>query len=111
VTYFVSADIYRTMRGKGHLLQLIDERGQFDENACESFLHDSGAIEWNKKYNVISIMGPQSSGKSTLMNHAFGTSFQEMDELSGYVCYFLCERATTTRVSLSLFSLLSIFRC
>jgi len=71
------------MRGARNLLQLIDERGQFDENACESFLHDSGAIEWNKKYNVISIMGPQSSGKSTLMNHAFGTSFQEMDELSG----------------------------
>ena len=78
------------MRGKGYLLQLIDERGQFDENACESFLHDSGAIEWNKKYNVISIMGPQSSGKSTLMNHAFGTSFQEMDELSGYVLLFIC---------------------
>ena len=37
----------------------------------------------------MSIMGPQSSGKSTLMNHAFGTSFREMDELSGYVLKFL----------------------
>jgi len=65
-------------------MQLIDEHGQFDEHACESFLHDAAnAHEWNKKYAVMSIMGPQSSGKSTLMNHAFGTSFREMDELSG----------------------------
>ncbi|CAL6331365.1 predicted protein [Bathycoccus prasinos] len=65
-------------------MQLIDERGEFDEHACESFLHDAAnAHEWNKKYTVMSIMGPQSSGKSTLMNHAFGTSFREMDELSG----------------------------
>lgn len=67
-------------------MQLIDEFGSFDEHACESFLHDAAnAHEWNKKYTVMSIMGPQSSGKSTLMNHAFGTSFREMDELSGYV--------------------------
>jgi nicotinamide riboside kinase len=65
-------------------MQLIDEFGEFDEHACESFLHDAAnAHEWNKKYAVMSIMGPQSSGKSTLMNHAFGTSFREMDELSG----------------------------
>ena len=71
---------------EGHKMQLIDEHGQFDEHACESFLHDTAnAHEWNKKYTVMSIMGPQSSGKSTLMNHAFGTSFREMDELSGYV--------------------------
>lgn len=28
-------------------------------------------------------MGPQSSGKSTLLNHVFGTGFQEMDALTG----------------------------
>lgn len=84
----------REMRGddtKGqNKMQLIDEFGSFDEHACESFLHDAAnAHEWNKKYTVMSIMGPQSSGKSTLMNHAFGTSFREMDELSGYVLKFL----------------------
>ena len=64
-------------------MQLIDERGEFDEHACESFLHDAAnAHEWNKKYTLMSIMGPQSSGKSTLMNHAFGTSFREMDGTS-----------------------------
>ena len=28
-------------------------------------------------------MGPQSSGKSTLLNACFGTSFREMDALKG----------------------------
>ena len=50
------------------MMQLIDENGRLDEDACESFLHESGAIEWNRNYGVISIMGPQSSGKSTLLN-------------------------------------------
>merc|ERR1712164_113881 len=29
-------------------MQLIDENGRLDEDPCESFLHESGAIEWNK---------------------------------------------------------------
>ena len=68
---------------KNMMMQLIDENGRLDEDACESFLHESGAIEWNRNYGVISIMGPQSSGKSTLLNQVFKTSFKEMDELSG----------------------------
>jgi Fe-S cluster assembly ATPase SufC len=28
-------------------------------------------------------MGPQSSGKSTLLNHLFGTNFREMDAFRG----------------------------
>ena len=68
---------------KKNMMQLIDENGRLDEDACESFLHESGAIEWNRNYGVISIMGPQSSGKSTLLNQVFKTSFKEMDELSG----------------------------
>lgn len=32
-------------------------------------------------YAVVSIMGPQSSGKSTLLNHLFGTNFKQMDHL------------------------------
>ena len=65
------------------MMQLIDADGRLEEDACESFLHESGAIEWNRNYGVISIMGPQSSGKSTLLNQVFKTSFKEMDELSG----------------------------
>ena len=65
-------------------MQLIDERGEFDEHACESFLHDAAnAHEWNKKYTVMSIMGPQSSGKSTLMNHALGRAFERWTSCPG----------------------------
>ena len=35
------------------------------------------------KYHVVGVFGGQSSGKSTLLNHVFGTSFQTMDESSG----------------------------
>ena len=31
---------------------------------------------------MVAIMGPQSSGKSTLLNHLFATKFREMDALA-----------------------------
>lgn len=31
-------------------------------------------------YNIVSILGPQSGGKSTLLNMLFNTSFVVMDE-------------------------------
>uniref|UniRef100_A0A7N0ZXB6 Protein ROOT HAIR DEFECTIVE 3 homolog n=1 Tax=Kalanchoe fedtschenkoi TaxID=63787 RepID=A0A7N0ZXB6_KALFE len=39
--------------------------------------------ECGLSYAVVSIMGPQSSGKSTLLNHLFGTNFKEMDAFKG----------------------------
>ncbi|KAF6981579.1 hypothetical protein CFC21_000040 [Triticum aestivum] len=36
-------------------------------------------VKLNDPYCVVSILGPQSSGKSTLLNHLFGTNFQEMN--------------------------------
>jgi ATPase subunit of ABC transporter with duplicated ATPase domains len=36
-----------------------------------------------RRAQVVAILGPQSSGKSTLMNHVFGSKFVEMDALSG----------------------------
>ncbi len=35
------------------------------------------------KYAVVSIMGPQSSGKSTILNKLFGCKFEEMDHTKG----------------------------
>ena len=80
---YTMASSSSSAKKKNMMMQLIDENGRLDEDACESFLHESGAIEWNRNYGVISIMGPQSSGKSTLLNQVFKTSFKEMDELSG----------------------------
>ena len=81
--YTMASSSSSSAKKKNMMMQLIDENGRLDEDACESFLHESGAIEWNRNYGVISIMGPQSSGKSTLLNQVFKTSFKEMDELSG----------------------------
>ncbi|KAL0341891.1 UNVERIFIED_CONTAM: protein ROOT HAIR defective [Sesamum calycinum] len=39
--------------------------------------------ECGLSYAVVAIMGPQSSGKSTLLNHLFGTNFREMDAFKG----------------------------
>ncbi|KAL8118744.1 hypothetical protein AgCh_016307 [Apium graveolens] len=39
--------------------------------------------ECGLSYAVVSIMGPQSSGKSTLLNHLFHTNFREMDAYRG----------------------------
>ncbi len=36
---------------------------------------DSSMINIRKKYNVVSIIGSQSTGKSTLLNKVFGTEF------------------------------------
>eukprot|EP00484_Ammonia_sp_Unknown_P018069 CAMPEP_0197027940 /NCGR_PEP_ID=MMETSP1384-20130603/7789_1 /TAXON_ID=29189 /ORGANISM="Ammonia sp." /LENGTH=822 /DNA_ID=CAMNT_0042456869 /DNA_START=23 /DNA_END=2491 /DNA_ORIENTATION=+ len=36
-----------------------------------------------QKYAIISIMGPQSSGKSTILNKLFGTKFEVMDHTKG----------------------------
>lgn len=37
----------------------------------------------DQKYAIISIMGPQSSGKSTILNKLFGTRFDVMDHTKG----------------------------
>ncbi|KAI3463271.1 hypothetical protein Pfo_019934 [Paulownia fortunei] len=39
--------------------------------------------ECGLSYAVVAIMGPQSSGKSTLLNHLFATNFREMDAFKG----------------------------
>nr|DAD39216.1 TPA_asm: hypothetical protein HUJ06_013539 [Nelumbo nucifera] len=61
-------------KDKCYATQLIEGNGRFNDKFSENIkLGDSGS-----SYVVISIMGPQSSGKSTLLNHLFGTSFNEM---------------------------------
>ena len=70
-------------------LQLLTGDGELEEGALVSFLAHNGAEGWNRRYRVVAVMGPQSSGKSTLMNHVFGTTFREMDHERG--------RSQTTR--------------
>lgn len=63
--------------------QLIDGDGVFNVTGIDSFIKEVKLGECGLSYAVVSIMGPQSSGKSTLLNHLFGTNFREMDAFKG----------------------------
>ncbi|EPS65304.1 hypothetical protein M569_09474, partial [Genlisea aurea] len=62
---------------------LIDGDGFFDISGLETFIKEVKLAECGLSYAVVAIMGPQSSGKSTLLNHLFGTNFKEMDAFKG----------------------------
>ncbi|KAK3018684.1 hypothetical protein RJ639_003115 [Escallonia herrerae] len=62
---------------------LIDGDGTFNVAGLENFMKEVKLAECGLSYAVVSIMGPQSSGKSTLLNHLFGTNFREMDAFKG----------------------------
>ncbi|KAL9235461.1 hypothetical protein vseg_010219 [Gypsophila vaccaria] len=63
--------------------QLIDGDGNFNVTGIDKFLKGVKLAECGLSYAIVSIMGPQSSGKSTLLNHLFGTNFREMDAFRG----------------------------
>ncbi|KAG0557068.1 hypothetical protein KC19_11G100400 [Ceratodon purpureus] len=64
-------------------LQLVDGKGVFNAAGLEEFVKGIRLSECGLSYAVVAIMGPQSSGKSTLLNHLFGTRFVEMDAFKG----------------------------
>eukprot|EP00249_Psilotum_nudum_P022102 c28372_g1_i1 orf=326-2764(-) len=64
-------------------IQLVDGQGNFNGEALSSFVKAVGLSDCGLSYAVVSIMGPQSSGKSTLLNHVFYTRFREMDAMKG----------------------------
>ncbi|KAF5177905.1 Root hair defective 3-like protein [Thalictrum thalictroides] len=63
--------------------QLIDGNGEFNVTGLDSFMKRVKLAECGLSYAVVAIMGPQSSGKSTLLNHLFHTNFREMDAFRG----------------------------
>ncbi|XP_010536351.1 PREDICTED: protein ROOT HAIR DEFECTIVE 3 homolog 2 [Tarenaya hassleriana] len=63
--------------------QLIDGNGEFNVEGLENFTKKTKLSDCGLSYAVVAIMGPQSSGKSTLLNHLFHTSFREMDAFRG----------------------------
>ena len=64
-------------------IQVINEKGEFMEQDVVDFCKHVRLAECGLSYAVVAIMGPQSSGKSTLLNHLFHTKFREMDALTG----------------------------
>ncbi|XP_042413216.1 protein ROOT HAIR DEFECTIVE 3-like [Zingiber officinale] len=64
-------------------IQLIDRDDVFNVTGLEHFMKSMKLAKHGLSYAVVSIMGPQSSGKSTLLNHLFDTNFREMDAFRG----------------------------
>lgn len=69
--------------GRAPTLQLVDGKGVFNAKGLEEFVNSVKLKECGLSYAVVAIMGPQSSGKSTLLNHLFHTKFVEMDAFTG----------------------------
>ncbi|KAK9811028.1 hypothetical protein WJX73_007637 [Symbiochloris irregularis] len=63
--------------------QLVSSEGEFETAAVERFFKDQQLDGAGVNYQIVAVTGPQSSGKSTLMNTLFGTDFTEMNAMSG----------------------------
>jgi ABC-type hemin transport system ATPase subunit len=50
-------------------VQVVDKDGIFNAAGVAAFAQDSGVVAVGGGYQMVAIMGPQSSGKSTLLNH------------------------------------------
>ncbi|PXF46443.1 Protein SEY1 [Gracilariopsis chorda] len=65
-----------------HMVQVVNYEEHFNDE-LGAFLQAVKIASLGFDYNVTAIMGPQSSGKSTLMNMLFGTRFPTMDSGGG----------------------------
>ena len=65
------------------MLNLVFEDLQFNEKFKTFFSDENFTPEDGKVYQTIGIIGCQSSGKSTLLNHIFNTNFEIMDDEKG----------------------------
>ncbi|KAL8664199.1 MAG: hypothetical protein Q9202_003277 [Teloschistes flavicans] len=62
-----------------HGIQVINEDQEFN-HALQSYLSSDKVGQAGFNYHLISVFGSQSTGKSTLLNHLFGTEFGVMSE-------------------------------
>jgi protein SEY1 len=67
---------------KTAMMQVVDYEESFN-SALDPFLKASKLASRGFDYHVVAVMGPQSSGKSTLLNMLFGTAFRTMDADAG----------------------------
>lgn len=51
------------------VLQVVSGEGGFNTEGLQAFVRDSGVEGSGVGYTIVAITGPQSSGKSTLLNH------------------------------------------
>lgn len=62
-------------------VQLVNSSGNFSaaDGLDDALLHAAG----DAAFKVVAVVGPQSSGKSTILNSCFGTTFGVMDDANG----------------------------
>ncbi|KAL9335535.1 hypothetical protein Peur_072716 [Populus x canadensis] len=63
--------------------QLISGAGVLNMEGLENFTRTTNLAQRRLSYAAVAIIGPQSSGKSTLLNQLFGTNFTMMDAYEG----------------------------
>jgi hypothetical protein len=51
------------------IVQVINGEGQFEQDSVQQFVDTNDLASCKTNYQVVAIMGPQSSGKSTLLNY------------------------------------------
>ncbi|GJX13746.1 root hair defective 3-like protein, partial [Tanacetum coccineum] len=71
--------------GKVGCCHLIEGDGTFNVEGLDSFIKQVKMSECGLSYAVVAIMGPQSSGKNTLLNNLFHTNFREIYAYRGKV--------------------------
>ncbi|EPQ28364.1 uncharacterized protein PFL1_04191 [Pseudozyma flocculosa PF-1] len=69
-----------TTEQKADRMQLVDEEQRFNDDQFAPKLRDWGLEDAGFGYDLCAVLGSQSTGKSTLLNKLFGTSFDVMDE-------------------------------
>ncbi|PVF94313.1 root hair defective 3 GTP-binding protein [Serendipita vermifera] len=71
--------LINTSQAVAERIQIVDEQKQFNNHLGQQItkwgLQDAGF-----SYNIVAVFGSQSTGKSTLLNRLFGTTFDVMDE-------------------------------
>ncbi|KAI0163413.1 RHD3/Sey1 [Pestalotiopsis sp. NC0098] len=77
--HFASVGEEPTAAQYEHGVQVIDEDKVFNSK-ISSYLQATDVAHAGFNYHLISVFGSQSTGKSTLLNHLFGTEFNVMSE-------------------------------
>jgi protein SEY1 len=77
--HFASVGSAATAEQFAHGVQVIDEDKNFNAD-LSAYLNVTKVIPAGFNYHLISVFGSQSTGKSTLLNHLFGTQFGVMSE-------------------------------
>lgn len=76
--HFAFGDV-NDMAAYQHGVQVVNESKEFNPNVSQ-YLSIENVTPAGFNYHLISVFGSQSTGKSTLLNHLFGTQFAVMSE-------------------------------